>query len=352
MTFLRNAWYAAGWQEQLAAGTAIRIEIMSEWIAIFRTETGALHAIHDRCPHRFAALGSGKVIGENLRCPYHGLAFDGAGKCVSNPHGDGMIPPGAGVRPYPVTERHGVLWVWMGDAERADLGLIPDFAILDDPSYVVSRGYLEIKSHYELVTDNLLDLSHAAFIHPFLATLGTVERTRTQVSQDGTTVYNQLWVDDEPITPLFQLVWDHPAETAVLRSHTRWSPPSHLFLDVGMTPTGSSEKESPTFPSAHLLTPASPDRTHYFWTIGRNRKLDDANLTKTIHEAIAYAFEHEDEPMIEQAFLHMKGSDFWSLRPLILEGDGAAVRARRIVQKLARNEDKHLSESVPAVAAE
>ena len=116
-----------------------------------------------------------------LACPYHGLRFDGSGTCVFNPH-QGEAPPKVAVPTYPLEERHGLLWIWMGDAAKADPAQIPDFGWLADPAWEAVRGATIAEGHYELYSDNILDLSHANFVHPALVAdafgqaLGTLSR--------------------------------------------------------------------------------------------------------------------------------------------------------------------------------
>ena len=350
MPFLRNAWYVAAWATDVAPKAATRIQIMGEWIALFRDQAGALSAIGDRCPHRFASLSQGKVVGDRLECPYHGLQFDGQGRCVHNPHGDGALPPALPLANYTLAERYGAVWIWMGDREVADPLLIPDFTLFESPDYATSQGYLHVQAPYGLVTDNLLDLTHAAYIHPFLASKASISRTRTSVDQQGTTVRYNFWIDDEPITPLFQLVWTGESKTAQLRSHMRWTAPSNLLLDVGMTAENQVEEDSPAFPSAHLLTPETETTTHYFWIIGRNRHKDDEDIGRLLHAGVSQAFTQEDEPMISRVHENMAGQDFWTLRPLVLAGDAAAIRARRILAKLIKDEQTPQTVRKPEMA--
>jgi phenylpropionate dioxygenase-like ring-hydroxylating dioxygenase large terminal subunit len=337
MTFLRDAWYVAGWGEQLAPGPA-RIKVLNESIALYRLQDGRSVALADRCPHRSASLSGGQIINDALQCPYHGLRFDAQGRCVHNPHGNGAIPPRAHVKAYPLVERHHALWVWMGEATEADESLIPDFSIYDDASLVSSRGYLHVRSNYELINDNLLDLSHAAFLHPFLTNDGAPARSRTEVKQDGTTVWSYMWNDKEPLTPLFKLVWDGKGEICDMRAHMRWTAPSSLLLDVGVTEVGAPPAEGPALPSAHLLTPETDTSTHYFWMVGRNRQPDNVELGQIIHSGIARAFTTEDEPMITRVAENMGGAEFWSLKPAILPGDAAALQARRVLAELIATE--------------
>jgi vanillate O-demethylase monooxygenase subunit len=257
---------------------------------------------------------------------------------VHNPHGNGAIPPRARVKAYPLVERHHALWIWMGEASAANPELIPDFSLYDDASLISSRGYLRVSANYELINDNLLDLSHAAFIHPFLTNEGYASRSRSDVKQDGTTVWSYLWNDDEPLTPLFKMVWDGKGDRCDMRAHMRWTAPSALLLDVGVTNVGAPPADGPALPSAHLLTPETETSTHYFWMVGRNRRHEDQELGNAIHAGIQRTFLTEDEPMIARIAENMGGAEFWSLRPAILPGDAAALRARRVLAELLANE--------------
>lgn len=347
--FLRNAWYMAGWGEALADRPQ-RIKILNEGIALARLADGTAFALADRCPHRFASLGEGKLIEDTVQCPYHGLRFDRSGQCVYNPHDDRTIPDRAQVRSYPLVERHGALWIWMGTVEAACESSIPDLSVFDRPDVASSRDYLKINANYQLVTDNLLDLSHAEFLHPFLANPNLAERSQREVKQEGSAVWAIMRSDNEPVTPLIRTVWDGEEDRGDLWSDIRWTAPSNLLLKVGMTYLGASRDAGPVIPSAHLLTPETEHSTHYFWAQGRNRKLDDADLTKAIHEGVTNAFVNEDEPMIERVAENMGSSDFWDLEPVILVGDKAAIRARLLLAKMIREEaSSHKAETSEVV---
>jgi phenylpropionate dioxygenase-like ring-hydroxylating dioxygenase large terminal subunit len=343
MLFLRNAWYVAGWSEELGL-SPIRRQILSEQVALFRSTSGEAVGLGDRCPHRFASLGEGKVVGDALECPYHGLRFGALGVCVHNPHG-GVIPKAARVKAYPVIERHHAIWIWMGDPAAADPNLIPDFSMFLAPDIASSRGYLHVLADYELVTDNLLDLSHVAYLHPFLSNPNSPRRIRTSMKHEGNTVWSYFWQEEEPITPFFRTVWDSPSEVGDLRAHMRWTVPSTLYLDAGMTEVGASDEAGPAIPTAHLLTPETETATHYFWMVGRNRQQTNAELGQIIHEGVSQAFVSEDEPMIARVYANMAGADLFSLRPVLLPGDAAAVQARRLLRKAIE------SESMQALAA-
>ena len=84
------------WDHELSKGLLART-IMDEPIAIFRDAQGKVGAVEDRCCHRGAALTDGKVVENGLQCGYHGLVFNGQGKCVEIP-GQDAIPPMANIK--------------------------------------------------------------------------------------------------------------------------------------------------------------------------------------------------------------------------------------------------------------
>jgi phenylpropionate dioxygenase-like ring-hydroxylating dioxygenase large terminal subunit len=80
--FLRNAWYVAAWDREVSKEKPFARTLLNEPIVFYRQSDGTPVALEDRCCHRHAQLSLGVVVGDNLRCSYHGLKFDAAGACV------------------------------------------------------------------------------------------------------------------------------------------------------------------------------------------------------------------------------------------------------------------------------
>ena len=116
--FLYNAWYVAAWSKEITAKPLGRT-LLNEPVVFYRDVGGGVVALEDRCCHRGMPLSSGEVFGKNIRCEYHGMVFDGSGKCVDIP-GQSIIPQSARVRRFPVAERDDIIWIWMGEAALAD----------------------------------------------------------------------------------------------------------------------------------------------------------------------------------------------------------------------------------------
>jgi vanillate O-demethylase monooxygenase subunit len=162
--WIRNAWYVAAWTHEIDAGRIHARTIIDQPLVLFRTSDGRVVALEDRCPHRFAPLSLGRLEGDALRCMYHGLKFAPDGKCIEIP-GQKLIPQSACVRRFPLQVVGSWVWVWMGDADKADAAAIPPTLALDDPAYRLQAGQLDYDAHYLLIDDNLLDLSHLSFAH-------------------------------------------------------------------------------------------------------------------------------------------------------------------------------------------
>jgi len=67
MTYVRNAWYVAAWSHEIKTETPFAMTILGERVVIWRTASGALHALEDRCVHRLAPLSLGRCEGEHIR---------------------------------------------------------------------------------------------------------------------------------------------------------------------------------------------------------------------------------------------------------------------------------------------
>jgi vanillate O-demethylase monooxygenase subunit len=340
MAFLNDAWYVAAFADEITGEPQPR-RLLDEAVVLYRGAQGQAVALADRCPHRFAPLSRGRVVGDSLECGYHGLRFAPSGACVHNPHGDCKIPAAAKVRHFPVLERDGLVWVWMGDAARADPALALDLApILNPARQSIVRGKLRVKAHYQIIVDNLLDLGHVPYLHP--QTLGNEEsrgRSRNLMEQQGDRVWSYHWTDASPPSPTFAPFRRSTAPLVNLRAHICWQAPANLTLEVGLTELDAVGDEGGLFGHmAHLLTPLSEHETEYYWLAGRNYAVGVETVDRITETMIRRAFEDEDEPMIEAIAQNMTSTDLLSLAPVSLPSDAAGLRARRLLAGLIKKE--------------
>ena len=239
--FVRNAWYVAAWQHEIAAGQALARTVLGTPVVLFRTADGAPVALEDRCCHRALPLSMGRVLGARIECGYHGLQFDATGACVLVP-GQSSIPPGARVPCFPLVERDRLVWIWMGEQGHMDPDEIPDFHWLDHPDWRAKPSYLHIGCNHQLLIDNLLDLSHLPFVHP--TTLGEMGVAETPAATERTPrgVRTVRWIVDRPPPPMLAKLGGFTGNI------DRWQivdfiAPSAVILDVGGAPTGTGAPE-------------------------------------------------------------------------------------------------------------
>ncbi|MDH4566578.1 aromatic ring-hydroxylating dioxygenase subunit alpha [Pseudomonas sp. BN414] len=341
MKFLNNTWYVAAWDDEVKTGELFARTLLNESVLFFRDEAGKVQAIHNRCPHRFAPLSMGTLCDGQVRCAYHGLEFDGSGACTRNPHGDGAIPRAARVRAFPVVEKHSVIWIWMGDVEAADEASIPDFGCMDPTRYYVAKRYLHARANYVLESDNILDLSHIQYLHP--STLGSsdVSQAITRVEQQGETIWSYRQTVAEIMPDFLYGAMGIAHGTPVDRwIDVRWDAPANMLLLAGAVPTGQPRAQGRETPLPHLFTPETDTTTHYWFSFPIPREMGELGerIAEEQVSALNQPFSTEDLPMLEAQQGMIGDADFWSLKPVLLHGDAAAVRARRVLDKLIADE--------------
>src|SRR5688572_7313531 len=118
-------WYAALLSGELPKGVVKEVVFWRRSFALFRGQDGALRCVENRCAHRNIKLTLGQVEGCTLRCAYHGWAYDGDGRLVDMPHNDFGKQLNIKLASFPVQEKHGMIWIFPGDAALAKTRSIP-----------------------------------------------------------------------------------------------------------------------------------------------------------------------------------------------------------------------------------
>lgn len=166
---LINNWYVAAESDEVT-DKPHRTRMVGVDFVLFRDDSGRLVCLSDVCCHRGGALHRGEMVSGCIACPYHGWHFNGAGQCVKIPAmGDDVaIPKRARVDCYPVEERMGLIWVFVGDQAEADRPEIPDWfqPFVENPDWRVTRyNYEWTDCNWERLCENSLDTSHPSFVH-------------------------------------------------------------------------------------------------------------------------------------------------------------------------------------------
>lgn len=336
--FLRNVWYVAAWDHEVGSGLK-PIKVLGEEIVLFRKTNGEVAALEDACPHRKLPLSMGRIKGDQVECGYHGLTFDCTGTCTRVP-GAEKIPHVAQVQSYPIVERYGLLWIWMGDADKADPSLIFAVDHWDDPAWGINKGEsMALECNYLLMTDNLLDPSHVAWVHPtsFGNTAAEASPLETTVGENGVTVWR--WMLDTPPAPFYAPYLKFKGNCD-RKQHYEVRYPSHAIIRAIFTPSGTGGEGKPLHPDVFLMdsynfmTPVDENTTKYYWFQMRNFAPDDAEISAQFAKSVRGAFE-EDRAVLAAV---QKGMTNKRTPHLDLKIDVGPLRFRRNLARLIEAE--------------
>jgi renierapurpurin 18,18'-hydroxylase len=156
-------WHPVALSKELKRGSVIAASFAGDPIALVRTDSGKVFALEDRCAHRQMPLSCGVVAGEHIKCCYHAWTYNHAGRCTV-PYLPKNTPLPQGVRAYPCREASGFIFVFPGDATRADSIPFPDLPAIDSPTHRCMLFARQTKCHYSFMHENLMDMNHQ-FLH-------------------------------------------------------------------------------------------------------------------------------------------------------------------------------------------
>jgi phenylpropionate dioxygenase-like ring-hydroxylating dioxygenase large terminal subunit len=341
MAFIRNAWYLACWSKDIKSGEMFNRRLLNEQIVFYRKQDGTPIALQDKCPHRFVPLSMGVLANDKIMCQYHGLTFDCTGKCVDNPHGDGKIPAAAKVQAYPLEERLGMVWIWMGNGP-ADLAKVPTYEILQQTEgFSTSHGYLHIEANYELMAENLLDLSHITYLHD--GYLGSPEQRgadQTLEEGEGTITCNR-WMPNISVPKIFDMVYRRDGKNVDMWTNMKWVAPSNFMLDTGVHEVNGKREDYGWYYGVHILTPDTEKTTHYHFAAIMP---PGTKLTETEAQEFSalrrLAFQEQDKPFLDAQQAAIGDRDFWDMKPVLLTVDAGPIRMRRQLEKMIKEEQE------------
>jgi vanillate O-demethylase monooxygenase subunit len=336
--FLRNAWYAASLSKEV--GRQMRaVRLLGEDLVLYRREDGQAVALEDACPHRKLPLSMGRLVGDAIECGYHGLTFNDCGQCIAAPT-QARIPAGAKVRSYPVQDRYGLLWIWMGEAEQAQHHRVIEIENHSHPDWHLTTGdSLLCKCHYLWLVDNLLDPSHVAWVHRNSFAASGTEDTPLNIQSSDEGVICSRWMYGQTPPPFYAplLKFSGPVDRL---QHYEVRLPSvainrSIFAPAGLGgPDVGDDPRIYRMVSYNFLTPIDGDSTLYFWLQHRNTDAHDQALTEQIAAGAKAAFE-EDRLVLEAVHQGMKNKRTPNIGLLL---DTAASRFRKTLAERVQAE--------------
>lgn len=341
--FLRNAWYIAAWADELA-GSPVARRICDEPIVLFRDAQGKAAALADRCCHRAAPLSLGTCVPEGIQCGYHGLVINAAGRCVSIP-GQTRIPADARVRSYPLAEKDGFLWVWLGDTDAADPAKILDFPYHNDTArWPNKHAMYPIKGHYMLMVDNLMDLTHLGYLHAKTVGGNPLQHFAAEMKTERTPtgVKFTRWMRNSPPPPSYARAAGFTGRVDRLQEF-EFAAPCHVLQWTGATEAGSGVAPADfrfQFRLFHGLTPETETSCLYFWSVANGYRQNDPEATEQLYQEIAPTF-LEDKEMVEAQQARL--GEFGEKGLTDIASDAIRMQMRRFVDGMIAAEQTTLA---------
>lgn len=336
--FPLDQWYVAalGWELQ---DKPLGRTLLNKPIVLFRDADGRVAALEDRCCHRALPLSHGTLESQGVRCGYHGLLFNADGKCVEIP-GQEKIPSKAKVASHPVCERDQIVWIWFGSAAHPQPNCEPPaYDVHSSGEYLFDGDVYHYDAPYQLIHDNLMDLSHLGYVH--LRTIGGNASIHMQaqmrVEEIGNVVRVVRHMPDSLPPPTYTAAY--PFKGNVDRWQEIEFHVNHLRIWTGAVDVHTDSLDDPARGGFHMrgfhgVTPESETTSHYFWTMATNPKNDAETVKAKVIEQTMLTFD-EDKVVIEAQYRNMRR---FAGKPMVdIHVDVGANRARRIIEQLRQD---------------
>jgi phenylpropionate dioxygenase-like ring-hydroxylating dioxygenase large terminal subunit len=341
--FVYNAWYIGAWADEVKPAGVLGRIFLGLPVVFYRSADGKAFALEDRCCHRGLPLSQGCVIGDQLQCGYHGLVYDHNGMCAKVP-GQERVPAQAKVRSYPVVEQDEMLWIWMGEPSLADASLIVRHPWHNDPAWTWIKDRYSINANYQLITDNLMDLTHVGYVHQ--RTIGGTPQAHseaeTKTTRSETGVRVTRWMPDSVPPPSYVAGFKFNTPTVDRWMEIDFFPPAAVRIHTGAKDvnTGAAEGKRDggiAFMGLNLQTPETEKTTHYFWSGARTFSDGEPEARARLLTSLPITFA-EDKVVVEAQQASLDRTDGAPL--VMIASDAGLMHARRMVAAMIESEAK------------
>jgi vanillate O-demethylase monooxygenase subunit len=328
----RNMWWCAAHVDEVTEKPLARW-LLEKPVVMYRLADGTPVALDNRCPHRWAPLSEGRVIDDKIVCAYHGMEFGADGICTNIPTQD-MIPKSARVQSYPLRQSGAFLWIWMGDPEAIEEDPV-DMAYTTNTDWSFVNGYMEVDANWVLIRENVLDLTHIAFLHATTFKQSDWDNVPEVTMEGDTIVYRQDFAPS-PLSPLFCAGFGFEDGKVVKREQEGRMPSLAVsFSDWNVHDIDAKPGERVDYlvRGCHIVTPSQRGKTHYFWGAAFDVPNISEDVAAKTKQNVVAAF-NEDKDLLQkiqaQVSADPRGLDFPEIN---LAADGAGVRVRQVLKR-------------------
>lgn len=325
-----DCWYALATADEVDRHL-LAVRALGGPVMLFRTQSGEVAALEDRCAHRAYPLSAGVLDGDTVRCGLCGFVYDAGGQCLAVPT-QPRVPLGAHVACYPTTERDGLVWVWLGEPGRARLHRVPELPWLSDPGWATVGATATVAAGFLLLHENFADVTQVPFVAPEIAPAALADTppplevvvTETTVELGRTFPMSQLppWQAEMLGIPDAQ---GQTVQRAFFHSPAVWT--DHWDVDHG---TGTARLRF-----TQLVTPLDDRRSRLHWRVSRDFAVGDTSAGDRMHSMFGDYYARVQEAMeTAQAVLNLDGPG----PEVNVAADVAALRVREIVHGMLADE--------------
>jgi phenylpropionate dioxygenase-like ring-hydroxylating dioxygenase large terminal subunit len=316
-----NFWYPIAQSEDVVTYEPFQTQVLGQRLVAFRDDDGHARVLSDVCIHRGGSLGKGWVRNNSVVCPYHGWQFGGDGRCNRIPTVEtNKIPGRARVDSYPVEEKYGIVFAFLGDLpeeERPPLRAVKEFG--QEGWRANKLVVFEIDAYYERSIENGLDPSHNEFVHP----------AQGSPSMQRDFKKNPLDMQDIPWGSEFLVRFDNKmTDDRALKDEAQAVPEVTAgsgFIGPNQMITWISFSESQSFHQYFFEAPIDEYRTRIFFVNMRNFMLEPENDGRLVKVNLNIA--REDIDILES--LDPVGTPNTNTEELLVPSDAAIVSYRK-----------------------
>jgi vanillate O-demethylase monooxygenase subunit len=324
--------------------------LLNEPVVMFRKHDGEVVALSGLCPHRFFPLAESRLQNDTIVCGYHGITFDGMGTCVHVP-GQNHIPETCRLRRYPVAEHGMWVWVWAGDPDRADRNLLPDLKEIgyEGPGLHAEPFYFyTVNARYQLLNDNLLDLSHLAFLHRdnpgAVENAGDLEETTTTEER---VVRSRRRLKDQPVPPLFKYAGRYGDTWDQVFGADFYPPGLHVGIGDFCYSESADEKAGQAIHRSrffHTVTPSTTNSCYYHFGMSADIKASLETMRPYMMNLI------KEDIFAAESIETMLRTTGTPAREVMKKSDRTCVAGRRMMEELILAEQAAAHDQAPSFA--
>jgi phenylpropionate dioxygenase-like ring-hydroxylating dioxygenase large terminal subunit len=327
-----NQWWVAAYSSEIGR-TLIQKTILNQTIVMYRTEAGEAVALNGLCPHRLYPLAKGQLVGDSIQCGYHGFTYDRTGRCTHIPS-QPQTPPRFTTHRYPLLEHGGLVWIWTGSADpQASLSTaaLESIGIGASGWAIEQHAPVTFKARYQLLIENLLDLSHISFVHrTSIPGGGSVAHIPCEIIETETSLNVRRVGRGLANNPHLQFLFpDHNGPVDQCFDTEYFGP--HLIRTGGAISSAATDSESVrrlgTTNFIHAITPATPTTVHYFVITARDFRIDENSIGRA-NLGMGAVIQPEDIAILESIEVNVdEYAD--TRREFSSSADAGAIRVRR-----------------------